>query len=314
MNITQRYLIILNPVAGKGKAAGKRHLIEKALNESGAEYEITVTQGIEHAMHLAEDAGENGFTVAVAAGGDGTVNEVINGLMQAKQKGKKVCILGVLAIGRGNDFACGARIPSDLDKALQVLVAGHQQGMDVGRVSGGYYPHGKYFGNGMGIGFDTLVGLEAAKMRHVHGGTAYMLGAIKMMIIYPEPPEITIRWGDKEYCQKSHQISIMNGIRMGGSFYMAPNAKNNDGFLDICMSKEIPRSKMPGLTVHYTKGTQHTSPLIVTDRARSIVVTAPKGGLAVHADGETICKDGHELLIECLERELTIICPSDGHE
>jgi YegS/Rv2252/BmrU family lipid kinase len=304
-------MVILNPVAGKGQAARFIPEIESLFAAKGLDYNLQVTQGVWHAAELARDAGREGYAVVVAAGGDGTVNEVINGLMLARERGEQLPSLGVLAIGRGNDFAYGADIPDDLAACAEVLARAYERLMDVGRITGGDYPLGRYFGNGIGVGFDTIVGLEAAKLRHVHGFLAYVVGALKTLVLYPDAPEIRVEYDGGSIEEASHQISIMNGRRMGGTFFMAPTAVNHDGMLDICMAGRLNRREMLVLIGRYAKGTQVGHPKIKTARSTRYSVSAPGGGLVVHADGETICIDGRSLLVECLPTRIAVICAKE---
>jgi diacylglycerol kinase family enzyme len=92
--------------------------------------------------------------------------------------------MGVLPIGRGNDFSSTPKIPNDILKALEILVNGNIRPLDAGFVKGGFFPEGRYFINGVGIGFDTKVGFDAAKMKHVRSGLAYALGAIINVVRY----------------------------------------------------------------------------------------------------------------------------------
>ena len=294
--------------AGKGKAGQRREEIEGLLRAAGANFDIRLTERVGHATEMARLAGNEGYAVAVAGGGDGTVNEVINGLIQADSEGRPVCELGVLPLGRGNDFAFGASIPKDLSDSITVVVGGTGRPLDIGLLKGGDFPGGKHFGNGIGVGFDTTVGLEAAKLGRVQGFMAYVLGALKTFIIYPQAPLVEVCFNGSSVRQKSHQISIMNGKRMGGTFFMAPQARNNDGQLDLCMAGELSRSSMISLMVHYTKGTQARHPSIRTSRSPTYRIHAPAGGLIVHADGETICTNGVALSVECLPGKLTIRC------
>jgi len=308
MTTKDHLLVILNPTAAQGKAGERQAEIEALSRKAGLDYTLRLTEGVGHAADLARDAGDDGFAVAVAAGGDGTVNEVINGLMDARKAGKKVGDLGVLALGRGNDFAYGAGIPPELADGIALLAEGYRRPLDVGLISGGDYPGGKYFGNGVGIGFDTLVGLEAAKMRWVRGFMAYVLGALKTFIVYPPAPLVQITSADGlELRQRSHQISIMNGNRMGGTFFMAPDAKNADGLFDLCLADELGRMAMLGLMARYVKGTQAEHPAIRLDRSSGYRVVAPEGGLNVHADGETICVGGNQVAVQCIPGGIMIL-------
>lgn len=306
----KRYKVILNPVAGKGRAGTRAGEIEALLEARGIDHQVFLTKAVWHAAELARDARSEGFDVVVAAGGDGTVNEVVNGLMLSSARGEVPPAMGVLSVGRGNDFSYGADIPPDLEACVDVLAAGTERVMDVGRITGGYYPEGRFFANGIGVGFDTIVGLEAAKMKHVHGFMGYVFGALKTFVIYPKAPHVMVSLdGGKGGIidQKSHQISIMNGRRMGGTFFMAPRARNWDGLLDLCMATELKRGAMISLMACYTKGTQAGHPGITTGTAARYSIEAPEGGLVVHADGETICVDGRSLEVECLPAALRLV-------
>lgn len=303
----RRHLVILNPTAGMGLAGRRRAEIEAALDAAGLDCELVLTERRGHAVELAEGAAGRGFAVAVAAGGDGTANEVLNGLARAARSGRPAASMGLLPVGRGNDFAFGAAIPAELGAAVAALAEGAEEPFDIGLVAGGDYPEGRYFGNGLGIGFDTIVGLEAARMKRVHGFMAYVFGALRTLLIYPKAPELRLSYDGLLVEGKSHQISIMNGKRMGGTFFMAPRASDTDGRLELCMAGELGRLDMLRLIAKYVKGSQAADPGIRSASSSSYIVEAPEGGLVCHADGETICVDGKRLEARCLPGLLRIV-------
>jgi YegS/Rv2252/BmrU family lipid kinase len=305
-------MIIFNPTAGKGAASERIPETESLLKAKGLDYDLRVTQAVWHAAELARDACGAGYGVVVAAGGDGTVNEVVNGMMLAGKKSDELPALGVLSIGRGNDFSYGADVPGDLAACVDVLARGALRPMDVGRVTGGDYPEGRYFANGIGVGFDTIVGLEAAKLRHVHGFMAYVIGALRTFVMYPAAPDMRLEHDGGVIEKASHELSIMNGKRMGGTFFMAPKSVNHDGLFDFFMADRLTRRDMIDLMLRLTKGTQEGHPKIETGRSSRIAISAPNGGLVVHADGETICTDGKSLLVECLPSRIRIVCRTEN--
>ncbi len=309
-----RYKVILNPVAGKGKALSLEPKVEALFHELDLDFSVTLTTGVMDAADLAEQAAEEGFDCVVAAGGDGTCNEVINGLMRIVEAGEKAPHLAVLPVGRGNDFSYGVNLPSELDKVCALIAEARPRPLDVGRIVGGFYPDGRYFGNGIGIGFDTMVGLAAARLKHVRGFAAYVIGALETFLVFPAPPEVLIRYGEKELTAEANQISILNGKRMGGTFFMAPDGKSDDGLLDLCMtSQALNRREMASLIIRYTKGTQADHPKILIDKAEYFSISAPQGGLVCHADGETICTDGTSLEVSLHPGALSILAPpSEG--
>ena len=305
----RKYTIILNPIAGKGHAVKYIPLIEDFFKKNNINGRIILTVRPGHAVSLAEESAEDPDNVIVAAGGDGTCNEVINGLMgfAGKTKRDRKPVFSVLPVGRGNDFSYGVDMSGSPEECLNIIIKAEPVPLDTGRVIGGYYPQGRYFGNGVGVGFDTIVGLEAAKMKHVHGGIAYLLGAVKTFIKYPDPPMVKLTAGGRTLEVMADMISLMNGKRMGGSFYMAPDSSYNDGLLNLCLSPHMKRGKQMKTFVRYMKGTQGSLPDIITMKAPSYTLEALQGGLVVHADGETICIDGKHLEIQCIPHALNII-------
>ena len=302
-----KYLIIFNPNSANGTAVKKEPVIRGLLDEAGIDYSIVHTQAPGDAILFAERAiGE--YDSVIAAGGDGTANEVINGLLKAGKKMDELPFFGVFPIGRGNDFAFGAGIPKDLAAVAAGLAEWTPRPMDVGKITGGDYPEGRYFGNGIGIGFDTVVGLEAAKITWAQGFLSYLLGALKTMFLFYNAPLLKVEKETNVFERSLLQISVMNGTRMGGAFYMAPDAVNDDGFLDLCFVGEPKRIEMLGIIVKYMKGSQRESPYVEFDRASKLKVSSPESGLVIHADGETICTQGSEVDIECIPDALRVLC------
>lgn len=298
---------IVNPVAGQG--GGKLALpeIDRMARENLMDYIITSTEHPGHAINLAREAAMGGFDIVVAVGGDGTSNEVLNGLMQAWNQGNRNTSMAIIGIGRGNDFAYGVGIPPGLQDGFMVIQAGKQRLMDVGHVVGGDYPQGRYFGNGVGIGFDAVVGFEAVKLTHLHGFLNYIIAALRTIFLFFNAPLIRIEYDDKQITQPSLMVSIMNGRRMGGGFMMAPEAQPDDGLLDLCIAGQLTRIGILTMIPRFMKGTQAPHPQIKTGRASKIHVVAVEGSLPAHADGETICTAGKELSIEIIKQPINIL-------
>ena len=295
----------MNPAAGKGKAAKQFPKIDHFFRTNWKNYVIMMTNGPGDALNMARDLpiGEN--DVIVAAGGDGTCNEIINGLLMRKLENPP--IFGVLPIGRGNDFSDTPGIPRDIDKALQMLVNAKTRRLDAGFVKGGFFPDGRYFINGIGIGFDTKVGFEAAKMK-IKSGITYVIGALKTVIRYEPSPVLHIKFDDKEVTLPAVLVSVVNGKRMGGSFYMGPEAELDDGLLDICyVEHQKSRIDLLKIISHYTKGTQKQCKGVFFNKGVKFHLTALEGGMAAHCDGETICYEGKELEITCIPGALRLI-------
>ncbi len=307
MATMKRYKVIVNPISGRGNGERSIPFIKNLLEQYGLSYDLVCTEYPGHAIVLAQQAAMDGYPVVVAAGGDGTANEVLNGLMQAQQSGVQAT-LGALSVGRGNDFAFGAGIPHALGVGCAVLAADQRRFIDIGYVEGELVPQGRYFGNGVGIGFDAVVGFEALKLKRLSGFPSYVVAALKTVFLYYRAPLLRIAYDDQVLTQPSLMVSVMNGRRMGGGFMMAPHASPDDGFFDLCLAAHVSRARIFPLILRFMQGTQGTHPAIRTGRAQHVTVTAIEGVLPAHADGETISVEGRELTMRILPRQLEVVC------
>ena len=160
-----KYLVIVNPISGRGYAANMIPEIEAGLYNHGLAYTLVRTERPWHAAEIAERAARDGYDVIVVASGDGTANEAVNGLMRARTAGFNRCAFSILPVGTGNDMAYGLGIRGTLGESITALKNNHRKKIDIGFVKGGDYPEGRYFVNGVGIGFDAAVGFVAVKIR-----------------------------------------------------------------------------------------------------------------------------------------------------
>lgn len=304
----KKYKVIANPTAGHGTALRAIPILETLLKKHQLDYEIVRTERPGHAIELAREAAVAGFDVVVSAGGDGTANEVINGLMEAKQLGHSSSVLGVIGIGRGNDFSHAVGIPHDLEQACQVLVADHRRAIDIGRVIGGIYPQGRFFGNVVGVGFDAIATIEVMKLPRWGGFLSFLLAVLRTIFLYSKGPTIEIKYDGKTITQPCLLVSVMNGQRLGGGFWLAPNSKPDDGLFDLCIAHEVSQLRVFRLILYFLKGTQATQPEITMDQATHISITAQKGSLPAETDGEIICIDGQHLEVELLPKHLEVVC------
>jgi len=306
-----RYKIIVNPVSGRGAGNAAVPVVEGLLKEHSVDYSLVQTERPWHAAELAQQAAVEGFEVVVAVGGDGTANEVLNGLMMARLAGAATePAMGILCVGRGNDFAFGMGAPRLLAEGCQALASDRRRTVDVGRVTGGLYPQGRYFGNGIGVGFDAVVGFVALKMTRLRGFPSYIVAALKTMYLYYQAPLVRLEFDGQTSIRRLLMVSVMNGRRMGGGFMMAPTAQADDGLLDLCLAEQVSRARMFVLIYHFMRGTQVGRKAITTAQARRVVVTAVEGTLPAHADGETLCENGRELVVEVLPGQIQFVCPS----
>lgn len=297
--------VILNPIAGRGYGAKVEPELRRFLGAEGLDFDLVRTTRPWHAAELAEQAVGDGFEIIVAAGGDGTTHEVVNGLMAACGGGE-AGTLGVIPIGSGSDFANTVGVPPDLQAACHRLAHGQARLVDVGQVTlPGRAP--RYFDNTVGIGFDGIVTVEARKVKRLRGIALYLPVVLKTVFLSHESLLVTIEYDGQELVLPALMVCVANGSREGGSFLVAPQAQPDDGLFDLCIVREVSRLAMLGLVPHFMKGTHVGREPVTMARAGCVTISSPDD-LVAHADGEVLCTDGHRLGFEILPRRLRVWC------
>jgi diacylglycerol kinase (ATP) len=299
--------IILNPVAGKGFGARAKEDLSRHLDAAQLDFDLVQTARPWHAAELAQEAAGDGFGVVVAAGGDGTTNEVVNGLVAASNGGRDSApALGVLPLGSGSDFASAVGIEARLALACQRLVGGRLRPIDVARARlPDEHPEWRYYANALGIGFDAYVTLEMLKVRRLRGIPAYLLVVLKTLILHHQAPPLTITCDDWALEQASLMVVVANGPREGGGFFVAPDAKPDDGLLDLCIAAKVSRPTMLGLIPHFMRGTHVNRKPITMARATRVVISSEEK-LPVHMDGEIFSTEARRIECEILPQRLNV--------
>ncbi len=293
--------VILNPVAGRGYGARAEPKLRHLLASEGLDFDLERTAEPGHARSLAERAASDGFGIVAAAGGDGTVNEVLNGLMAASQNGH-VGLLSVIPVGSGSDFANAANISTDLDTVVRRLAQGQVKTLDVGKVTmPGRAP--RYFSNVVGIGFDGAVLLETLKIKRLRGLSLYMLAVLKTVFLHFETPQVAIEYDGQRRELEMMMTCVANGPREGGGFFIAPDACPDDGMFDLLIAERVSRWAILGMIPHFLRGTHVGRDPITMTRAKRITVSSPDD-LIAHIDGEVLCTEGHQLTFEILPQRL----------
>jgi len=216
--------VILNPYAARWEAQKRQPEAEAALQAAGVAYELVVSQYPGHGIELAAQAVHDGFSPVIAAGGDSTYNEVVNGLFQAYGEAVVQTAYGILPMGTANDLADNLGIPKDLPGAARIIAEGFTRPVDLCQVNN------RYFINNSGIGLETTVTVIQMKMKHLHGVFRYMLATLVAIMRNPNWI-MDIEWDDGEYHGPVKLVSVGNNPRTGGVFYTVPNANPFDGKL-----------------------------------------------------------------------------------
>jgi len=295
--------VILNPAAGRGYGDRAEPKLRQCLETEALDFDLVRTEGPGHAVELARYAARDGFEMVVAAGGDGTANEVINGLMTASP-GTSVPPMGVLPAGSGSDFASGIGLPTDLQEACHRIAHSQCKAIDIGRVTvAGQEP--RYFGNVVGVGFDGAVLIETLKMKRLRGLALYLLAVLKTIFLNFDAPMTTVTYDEHEMVLPAMLVSVANGPREGGGFFIAPDAKPDDGLFDVCIGHDVDRLTILRLLPHFLKGTHVDLEPITMVRARLVTISSPDG-LIAHVDGEVLCTDASWIRCKILPSALDV--------
>jgi diacylglycerol kinase (ATP) len=302
-------LIILNPISGHGAGTRLWPSIQTALRAGGIDYDLQQTSRPRQAVTVAEQAKESGYETLIAIGGDGTVNEVVNGLMHASKE-KPCGTLGIIPIGSGNDFSRTLGLRADWRAAVQRLIAGLSTWIDIGKMicaapAPGYAAGTHYFVNAIDTGFGARTAQHAHDFRFLTGMPMYLAAIFKTLVHY-STPYVKIALNDIVIEQCSTIIAMNNGRQMGGGFKMAPTASLEDGLLDVMIADGLGRLGILSLLPKVMNGTHIGDRRVKYIQAPCIVIDSADP-LIVEADGEIPFIGAHHLEAEILPRHLQVI-------
>ena len=282
--------IILNPMADQANAWKISNDLRPIINEYGnADWSGTVYPT--HATELARQAGEQGYERIIAMGGDGTLHEVVNGIMQLPESKRPV--LGIVPVGSGNDFAHAIGVSMQSDHALARALTGEPSSVDLGLMID---EHGRreYFDNTLGIGFDAVVTIGSHRLPVVRGFLMYLMAVIQTILLNHDPALMQIEIDSKKLEQSNILLTVCNGPREGGGFFIAPEAKLDDGLLNYAMIKKVSRLMMFRLIPEVMKGTHGNFKQVTLGTCRKLTVQADRP-MYIHADGEIYTSFGSNL-------------------
>lgn len=294
--------LICNPTAGRGRAGKLLPEVCAFLQSQGIETDVALTKAAREATTLAAEAVATGFPVVIAMGGDGTVQEVGEGLVQGRPSANgqaDAARLGVIPVGTGNDFA-KMLATTDWRAACRRIAKGQPRCVDVGRVNE------RIFLNNVGIGFDAQVGIEAQKIRWLRGKTVYLAALVRNLLLSYRTPQVHICLDESEVKQTITLLTIGNGRCSGGGFWLTPQAEIDDGLFDICLVRGLSKLQILGFVPSAMRGTHITAEPVHMTRARRITINSADP-LPVHADGEILYTDAHQLTIELLPAMLEVV-------
>jgi len=308
-----RHLVIYNPVAGRGRVKKHWPEVEQALVDAGVEFDVVATSAPLEAVTLAENASKK-YSAVIAVGGDGTVHEVVNGLLRASNE-REAISLGVIPLGNGDDFAkvippetqIGDKV-FDWRVAVDKIAKGETKLFDVGRLaSSSSDSNPQYFMNGMDIGFGAQAALNFTTVPSFLSGMSAYLAAIMKTLVDYRIPKVSIQIDDQPAFKQSTTMTVVsNGRCFGSGFWVCPDAVVDDGLLNVMVADGIGRVKILKLIPKIMKGTHVNEPILKNYLAKQVVISSD-APFAVEADGEVPYSQTTRLEVQVLEKKLRVI-------
>lgn len=285
--------MIVNPTAGKGRTL--RHLprLKELASKTKAHFDYYITEAPLHATRIADKIHKE-YDAVVAYGGDGTANEVMNGLAGTTTP------FGVIPDGTGNDFARCINVPHVIEKAVQVITDYKTRLMDLGTIGN------RIFMNGVGVGFDAYVNLKTKSLKILKGSLAYLYSVLSSLAFWKSlPMDIEID-GCPISSDRSFLVAIGNGWACGGGLKLNPLANIHDSLFDICLIPEMPVWKLFMNLGRLKDGTIAEVPEVLTMRCQNIRIISEKP-LPVHFDGEIYNSNTNDINIGIVPQSAVVI-------
>jgi diacylglycerol kinase (ATP) len=290
--------IILNPYANRWGAQAKAEQVRQAMNAVDLPFDLVITTEPLEGIALAETAAHEGYDAVIAAGGDGTINEVINGVLRATGEGPTIPF-GILPLGSANDFNRMAGLPDTIVEAAQVIKKGQTRLIDAGLVND------RYFINNSAIAMEPTVTLESLKIHRVSGEMRYVLALLRALASL-KAWHLNVLWDGGSFEGPAFLLSICSSPRTGG-FTMAPGAEIDDGRLDMVLLPEVSKPRFLQLLLALTQGKHTEADEVIYTRITAVTVTS-NPGTPVHADGEVFSRSATTIHYSTLPQKVTLIC------
>jgi diacylglycerol kinase (ATP) len=294
----KRAFVVVNPIAGRGRGARLARPIAEAFRDRGWDVEVHETRFAGEERDLGEAGARAGWPLVVAAGGDGTVHGAANGILRS---GVPATRLGVLGIGSGNDFARLVGAPPQVERGVLALEHGRDHAFDVGQVDG------EYFTNGFGVGFDTAVLTEMARLPRLRGSALYVAAVYRAFLRY-RAPTITVAADEQRASGPAMLTEVSIGRTAGGGFKLTPDADPSDGLFDVCMIRRVGLWMFLRYAPRVLAGTHAGLPPVTMFRSATVRVGTPGLPLVAHLDGELRRYGDQDVELRVVPRALQVRC------
>lgn len=292
--------VILNPYSNRWKAGKAKPDLIAALDRAGFAYELVESERVGHAAQLARQAVQEGYAPMIAAGGDGTIGEVLNGLYQANPDGV-LGPLGIIPLGTANDLVNNLGLPGDLAGAVAAIQGGKTRRIDIGKVNDWV------FHNNSAIGLEPVVSIYNVRLTWLRGVIRYLVAAV--LAIMDKPTwQMTIRWDGGQYEGPVSLVSVGNCPVTGGMFRMAPDAIPTDGKLTFVRGFAPTRRKLFSLLPRAISGAFVHDPAVEQNHATEIEILCDPP-TPLQSDGEVRADALTKIRYRVLPARLDIFAP-----
>lgn len=301
-----KYLYIVNPTAGMGKGITAKKDIDDFHKNIDTPYKVILTDSPKHATQIAKE-NSNSFSHIIAVGGDGTINEVINGIYQAND-----IFFSVLPIGTGNDLIKSMKFPNSLIESMHILHDSEKNKIiyaDLGllefRNNDSPNVQSHYFINCLGIGFDAYVGFIHSTNKKLSGVTSYVIAVLKALYKF-KMIDSSILFNKNKIIGEKLMLTVGNGISSGGGFYLTPNAVLDDNYLDLSVFDKVSRFRLLQVLPKALINKLHNVTEAQMYKTKSLQIKL-KEPYYVHCDGEIISNFLKSAKISCIENRIKLI-------
>jgi YegS/Rv2252/BmrU family lipid kinase len=288
--LNSKWFVLVNPASGGGRISRLWPEVSRRFLEKGIEYEVFYTKKRGHGIELTRQGIESGFRNFIAVGGDGTLNEMLNGFFKQTKIPQSELTLTALPLGTGNDWIKTWSIPKDLDSWFEMFVKGRIVHQGVGKVF--FKNDGKeeirYFMNVAGLAYDAFVVEYAEQRKPKRWGKVFFLFMVLKCLFKYEYPEVSILYDGQSYKGKIYTINVGICRFSGGGMEIVPHANPLDGKFALTFVKPISKIGVLLNTYRFYNGTIGKHPKVSTSKVEDIQVEGLYTAIKLEVDGELI--------------------------
>lgn len=305
---SDKWLVIINPVSGAGKGKRLYPKVLRELDRIGIEYDHEVTGQEGHATQLAKEGIERGYRKLIMVGGDGTVNEVINGVLQQQVVPSREVAIGMVGIGTGNDWIRTMKIPRDITRAVEVIKKGNTRSIDAGIATSNYEDgaRDRFFVNVAGMAFDASVVHTANAGKGQGGKWTYTMAVVRSLFKY-KPVRIKLQVDDEMIADEIiFNLNVGNCKYSGGGMKIVPDAEPDDGLFHITFIRNLSKWQVAKNIINLFDGSYVKHPMVSMVTGKKVKVMSEEP-VFVEVEGELLGSTPIEISI--LPNSLMVLVP-----